>query len=74
MKRTIFAAVAALTLISAGSAGSTPLAVAPLGVPVGTQLDDPLDSCQLAYYSRCMAVSGGDHGYCYDTAASYACP
>ena len=73
MKRIIFAAVAALATISAGSAGSSPIAPTPAEVIQRTAVVRNLDDCQLAYFSRCLAV-WGDYGGCYAAAQSYECP
>lgn len=73
MKRIIFAAVAALATISAGTAGSAPIAPTTAEVIERTAVVRNLDACQLAYFSRCMAV-WGDYGSCYAQAQSYECP
>ena len=63
----------ALATASATSAGADAVTAPTQTRLPTTQLSDPLDSCQLAYYAHCMAKFG-DHGGCVEQAQSYACP
>lgn len=59
LKRHILAFAAALAMASATGASA---------VEAPTRFEAPSKvmwtQCQIEFYHRCMAISGGDHGYC----------
>lgn len=65
----IFAFAAALALTSATGVGAAeaPNRFAPVTTSVYWT------ECQNNFYLRCMAISGGDHGYCYELTEMTPC-